>query len=302
MPNPSLQPAPDAPSNPAMAPAPDPQAFKSAARQQWNAAARGWNDHSAQIRAWLSRATEAMIEMAGVTRDARVLDVAAGAGDQTLAIAQRVGPRGFVLATDLSPAILALAQDNARRAGHAHVETRVGDGESLPVDPESFDAAVCRLGLMLFPDPLQGLREMRRALKPGARACTLVFSGPQHNPCITTLLSTALRHAGMAPRPAPQPGGLLSLGQPGLMDRLFTQAGFSEVATTTIDAPLKLPSARHYLDFIRSSASPIQQILGKLDASAAAAAWAEMEERLARYTTATGWEGPNELLLTTGRR
>lgn len=280
----------------------DPQASKAAARQQWDEAARGWNDHSAQIRAWLSRATEAMMEMGGVTRNARVLDVAAGAGDQTLTIAQRVGPRGFVLATDLSGTILALAQDNARRAGHVHVETRVGDGECLPVDPESFDAVVCRLGLMLFPDPLQGLREMHRALKPGGRACTLVFSSAQHNPCVTTLLSTALKHAGLAPRPASQPGGLLSLGQPGLMDRLFTQAGFSEVATTTLDAPFQLPSARHYLDFIRSSASPIQQILGKLDARAVAAAWAEMEQRLALYATATGWEGPNELLLTAGRR
>jgi SAM-dependent methyltransferase len=302
MPTPSSSSTPSVPPKVILAPAPDPQAFKSATRQQWDEAAQGWNDHSAQIRAWLNRATEAMIEMAGVTRDARVLDVAAGAGDQTLAIAQRVGPRGFVLATDLSPAILALAQDNARRAGHGNVETRVADGENLPVDPESFDATVCRLGLMLFPEPLQGLREMQRALKPRARACTLVFSSPERNPCVTTLLSTALKHAGLAPRHPSQPGGLLSLGQPGLMDDLFTQAGFSEVATTTIDAPFKLPSARHYLDFIRTSASPIQQILGKLDARAAAAAWAEMEERLAAYTTATGWEGPNELLLTAGRR
>ncbi|MEO6032606.1 MAG: class I SAM-dependent methyltransferase [Burkholderiaceae bacterium] len=302
MPDPSSQSAPGEPADAAMVPTPDALALKRASRQQWDEAARGWNAHTAQIGAWLSRATEAMIEMAGITRNARVLDVAAGAGDQTLAIAERVGPRGFVLATDLSPAILALAQDNARDAGHANVETRVADGENLQLDPQSFDAAVCRLGLMLFPQPLQGLREMQQALKPGARACTLVFSGPEHNPCITTLLSTALKHAGLASRQAPQPGSLLSLGQPGLMDRLFEAAGFSEVATTAIDAPFRLPSARHYLDFIRSSASPIQQILAKLDVCAAAAAWDEMEERLAPYTTATGWEGPNELLLTAGRR
>ncbi|HJW12049.1 MAG TPA: class I SAM-dependent methyltransferase [Albitalea sp.] len=278
------------------------QAFKSATRSQWDQAARGWNDHAEQIRAWLGRATEAMLEMAGVTQGSRVLDVAAGAGDQTLDIAQRVGPGGFVLATDLSPVILALAQDNARRAGYDNVQTRVSDGEDLSIDPASFDAVVCRLGLMFFPNPLQGLREMHRALRPGGGACTMVFGRPERNPCVTILMSTAVKHAGLTPRDPFQAGGLLSLGRAGLVDGLFKDAGFTEVATTMLDAPFKLPSARHYLDFIRASASPVRQILAKLDAEAAAAAWAEMEERLAVFATASGWEGPNELFLTAGRR
>ena len=278
------------------------QAFKAAMRTQWDRSAQGWNDHTAQIRAWLGRATEAMIEMAGIGPHSRVLDVAAGAGDQTLDMARRVGPDGFVLATDLSPAILALAQDNARRAGYANVQTLVADGEELQVDPESFDATVCRLGLMLFPDPLQGLRGMHRALKPGGGVCTMVFSSPARNPCVTILMSTALKHAGLPARDPFQPGGLLSLGRADLIEPLFRQVGFSEVATTTIDAPFRLPSAAHYLEFIRTSASPIQWILAPLGEAAAAAAWAEMEERLAVFTTATGWEGPNELLLSAGRR
>ena len=289
-------------SDPAIGTVVDPQAFKAAMRSQWDQSAQGWNDHTSQIRAWLGRATEAMLEMAGVTRHARVLDVAAGAGDQTLAIAERVGPDGFVLATDLSPAILALTEDNARRAGYANVRTLVADGEDLQVDPKSFDAAVCRLGLMFFPDPLQGLRGMRAALKPGGGACTMVFSSPANNPCVTIVMSTALKHAGLAPSDPLQPGGLLSLGKAGHMDHLFKQAGFTGVATTVLDAPFKLPSAGHYLEFIRTSASPIQQVLAKLDEAAASAAWAEMEERLAAFTTATGWEGPNQLLLSAGRR
>jgi len=280
----------------------DPQAFKMATRSQWEKAARGWNEHAPSIRAWLRAPTDAMIEMAGVTRGARVLDVAAGAGDQTLDIAGRVGPGGFVLATDLSPAILELAQANAGRAGHRNVATQAADGERLPVEDASFDAAVCRLGLMLFPDPLQGLREMHRAVRPGGGACTMVFSRPDANPCIAILMSTALKHAGLPPRDPFQPGGLLSLGKPGLVDELFGHAGFRDVATTRIDAPFRLPSAGHYLEFIRTSASPIQQILGRLDAAAARTAWAEMEERLAVFATPGGWEGPNELLLTAARR
>lgn len=276
--------------------------FKAATREQWDRHAKGWNDSGAMIRDWLRTATAAMLEMAEVGAGARVLDVAAGAGDQTLDIAQRVGPAGSVLATDLSPAILEFAKANAQRAGHRNVEALAADGETLNVPEASFDAAVCRLGLMFFPDPGQGLRGMHRALKPGGRVATMVFSSPDKNPCVAILVSTALKHAGLPPRDPYQPGGLLSLGKPGLIDALFERAGFSRVATTKVMAPFRLPSVQHYLDFVRTSASPIVQILGRLDDAAKAAAWAEIEEKLAAFNTPDGWEGPNELLLTAGRK
>lgn len=278
------------------------QVFKASMREQWDTAASGWNAHTADIRTWLHKPTDAMCRMAGVRAGARVLDVAAGSGDQTLAVAQAVGAQGYVLATDLSPAILALARDNAARAGFAHVETRVADGEDLGVPEASFDAAVCRLGLMFFPDPLRGLREMHRALRPGGGVCTMVFSRPEKNPCLTILMSTALKHAGLPVRDPFRAGGLLSLGQPGRIDALYRSAGFHDVATTALDAPFRLPSVDHYLAFVRSSASPILQILGQLDTAAAEAAWSEMRDRLMAFTTHVGWEGPNELLLTAGRR
>jgi SAM-dependent methyltransferase len=280
----------------------DGDAVKAATRAQWDRAAPGWNEHTPLIRAWLGRSTDAMLGMAGVGAGARVLDVAAGAGDQTLAIAERVGPTGRVLATDLSPAILALAQTNAHHAGCNNVQTKVADGEDLQVEEAGFDQVVCRLGLMLFPDPLRALREMHRALRPGGGICTMVFSKPERNPCITILMSCALEHAGLPARDPYRPGGLLSLGRPGAIDGLFKAAGFVDVATTTIEAPFLAPSVGHYLSFVRSSASPLQQILAGLDEAAADAAWAEMAERLAVFTTSSGWAGPNELLLTAGRR
>ena len=288
------------------APAFNPQLFKADTGRQWQEAAKGWNDHGPMIRAWLKDATETMLDMAGIASSQRVLDVAAGAGDQTLDIAARVGPRGHVLATDLSPAILAFAKLNADRAGHRNVKTLVADGEMLgdatSIEPASFDAAVCRLGLMFFPDPITGLGALHRALKPGGRICTMVFGAPQNNPCVAILISTALKHAGLEPRDPYQPGGLLSLGKPGLIETLFTHAGFSEVATKKMSAPFKLPSAADYLGFIRASASPIQQILGKLENDAKQDAWNEIEQKLRAFDTPAGWEGPNELLLTAGRR
>jgi len=280
----------------------DHDAATAAMRAQWDQTARGWSDSGAVIRPWLHQATQAMLGMAGVKSASHVLDVAAGAGDQTLDIAERVGPEGYVLATDLSPEILQFAAQQITAAGHRHVETRVSDGQQLQIEDSRFDAVVCRLGLMFFGDPLQGVREMARVLRPGGGVCTMVFGAPQANPCVTTLMSTALRHAGMPQRDPFQPGGLLSLGKPGLMDDLFREAGFDEIATTRIAAPFNLPAVGDYMKFIRTSAGPIVQIVKCLDAAKAEAAWADMEQALSRYETPTGWECPNELLLTAARR
>ncbi|WP_458232782.1 class I SAM-dependent methyltransferase [Roseateles sp. P5_E8] len=276
--------------------------FKAAVRRHWDAAAAGWDQHTPALHAWLRQTTDAMIAMAGVQPGARVLDVAAGAGGQTLAIAERVGPSGEVMAVDLSPALVALGEQRAQRAGLAQVRWQVGDGEDLGVEPASFDAVVCRLGLMLFPDPLQGLREMHRALRPGGRACTVVFSAPPRNPCVTALTATALRHAGLPARDPGVPGGLFSLSRPGQLDALFHEAGFRDVATTAMDAVFHMPTVDDYIAFVRSSASPVLQILDGLGEAAAQAAWDDIRQQLQVFMTPTGWASPSELLLTAARK
>ena len=284
----------------------NPEQFKDATRKAWDRCAPGWNRHTPVLHAWLAEATAQLLDAAGVVSGMRVIDIAAGSGDQTLELARRVGPNGQVLATDLSPAILKFAQDNARQAGLQQVQTRACDAESLAsllsADTPGFDAAVCRLGLMLCPSPLRALQQMHEVLVPGGRAAVLVFSEPARNPCLGILMSSALKHAGLGPRDPFHPGSLLSLGKPGLLESLFIEAGFAAVASRCMAAPFRLPSARAYLEFVRDSASPIVQILGQLSLHDQEAAWASMESKLRAFQTPSGWEGPNELLLVHGAR
>ena len=119
--------------------------YKETTRRQWQSAAKAWNDWGPFLREWLGPATETMLDMANVKTGDRILDVAAGAGDQTLQAADRVGPTGYVLATDISSAILDFAAENARNAGHRNVETKVLDGENLDVRRASFDAVISRV-------------------------------------------------------------------------------------------------------------------------------------------------------------
>jgi ubiquinone/menaquinone biosynthesis C-methylase UbiE len=278
----------------------DPEQFKANTRDAWNKAARGWDEHTPQIRQWLTTATHLMFDLADIKPGYRVLDVAAGAGDQTLGAARRVGASGSVLATDISEPILDLARANAQKAGLDNIDIKVADAENLGLRAAQFDAAICRLGLMFCPNAGKALREMHHALKPGSRACAMVFSEPEKNPCIGIVLQTAFTYAGLPPPSPYRPGGLFSLGRPGHLDELFASAGFENVSSRVLSAVFNLPSATSYLEFIRSSASPVMQILSSLGDTDKASAWEEMKQKLEVFQTEDGWRGPNELVLTVG--
>jgi SAM-dependent methyltransferase len=269
---------------------------------QWDAVADGWNRYTPQIRAWLTEASATMLDMACIGPGMRVLDVAAGTGDQSGDVARRVGGAGSVLATDISGRMLAVAAVNLRAAGHGQVQTMLTDGAALALDNANFDAAICRLGLMFFADPLRGLEGVRRALRPGGRFGAMVFSEPSRNPCIGIVAAITARHAGLPVDGPARPGGLLSLGAPGLIETLFRSAGFVDVEVRRIDAPFRMASVGDYLEFIRTAASPVTTILDRIDEPSRRAAWAEIADALAPFASADGWDAPTELLLAAGAR
>ena len=263
----------------------------------WDKAAAGWNDHTKIIREWLHEATQMMLDAAYFKAGSRVLDIAAGAGDQTLDIARRVGEDGYVLATDISTRILELAQHNADAEGLPQVETRVADAQSLQLDGSNFDAAVCRLGLMFCNEPLTALTSARNALKRGGRFSALVFSSPQNNPCLAIMMRTALKHADLKPQSPFEPGTLMSLGKPELLLQLLHDAGFFDISIQAVTAPFRLSTSRDYIEFVRSAGSPIMQILAPLSDVAQRDAWNDMEAQLNEFNTTGIWVGPHELLL-----
>ena len=127
-------------------------------------------------------ATEMMLDLAGVQEGSRILDVAAGTGESTLMAAARVGSTGYVVAADVSPSMLNVAAEAASKAGMTNVETRVMNAENIELDTDSFDAVICRIALMLFPNPAKALTEMRRVVKPGGKVTVMVYAALEKNP------------------------------------------------------------------------------------------------------------------------
>jgi SAM-dependent methyltransferase len=279
----------------------DPVAYKTTTRAQWEQAADAWHRWAPTLEAWLGPATELMLDLAAVTEGSRVLDVAAGAGGQTLAAARRVGPRGHVLATDISPAILGYAKSEAERAGLDNVDVREADGEALHVEDGGFDAVISRVGLIYFPDRSTALAGILRALRPGGRFATITYSTPEANGFFSIPISV-IRTRAQLPPPAPGQPGPFSLGSPGVLESVLKEAGFDDVRVERLAAPLRLSSVEECLHFERESFGALHQMLAGLDAHARDAVWAEIAERLTPFDGPEGFVAPCELLVGAGRR
>ncbi len=279
----------------------DPVLYKTTTCQQWQSAAKAWNDWGGTLRSWLGPATEAMLDMAAVDAGSRVLDVAAGAGDQSLQAAHRVGPDGHVLATDISSNILDYAAAAARAQGLAQLGTRVMDGESLDVEAGSFDAAISRVGLIYFPDQQRALKGILQALRPGGRFAAVVYSTPQNN-AFFSLPVSIIRERAQLPPPLPGQPGPFSLGSPGVLRQALVEAGFVDAEDLVLAAPLRLPSAADCVRFERESFGALHQMLGGLDAPTQDSVWSEIEQALTRFEGPDGFVGPCELVIASGRR
>lgn len=278
----------------------DPVRFKTTTRAQWERAAEPWHRWGPLLGAWLGPATERMLDLAGVQNGSRVLDVAAGAGGQTLRTAHRVGAAGHVLATDISPAILEYAATAAREAGLSHVATRELDGEMLDVLPaESFDAVISRVGLIYFPGQQKALAGMKHVLKPGGRVGAIVYSAADDNAFFAIPVSIIRRRARLPP-PLPGQPGPFSLGADGVLAAALERAGFRDVTVEPMDAPLHLPSASECVRFERESFGALHQMMAALSDDERADTWREIEAALAQFNGPGGFVGPCRMLVAAG--
>lgn len=279
----------------------DPAAYKATTRRQWEQAAQAWHRWGPTLENWLGGATELMLDLAEVGEGCRVLDVAAGAGGQTVAAVRRVGAGGAVLATDISPAIRRFAEAEAVRAGVSNVAVREMDGEHLDVDPGHYDAAISRVGRIYFPDQQAALTGNLRALRPGGRFATVTYSTPANNEFFSIPVSIIRRRAELPP-PLPGQPGPFSLGAPGVLEAALLRAGFVDVQVRTVPAPLRMESASECERFERESFGALHQMLSRVDEAGRAAAWAEITDQLRQFEDADGFVGPCELLVAAGRR
>ena len=224
--------------------------------QEWQQTAPYWTKHHNTIRTMFAPLTRALIKQAHIVQGQSVLDVAGGAGEPSLTIARAVGPLGFVMCTDPIAEMLASAEQEALSRGLENVRFWQCTADSLPFASDLFDVAVSRLGVMFFPDPLAGLREMFRVTKPGGRIALAVWDRSDINPYSYLVTEVVSRHVAASPIDADAPDAF-RFAEPGKLVGLLKRAGAIGVNECVVKFDMAAPISTEEFWAFRSEMSEV---------------------------------------------
>jgi ubiquinone/menaquinone biosynthesis C-methylase UbiE len=244
---------------------------------------------------WSRLFVPSVMAAAEVAAADRILDVATGPGEAASMALSQVGPSGLVVGADISLAMLDAA--HTRFAG-ARFRPVVADGQALPFADATFDAVLCQLGLMFFPDPAQGLAEFRRVLRPGRRAAVCVISARERTPMWGVL-------AEILSRSLPDQREVLhlmfSLADAGHLERLLATVGFREISVTRETRESSFASFADYWAPIEEAPGSLPQAYRALPDASRQAVREEVRTRLAPFEANGRLVMRIEMLIGAGR-
>jgi SAM-dependent methyltransferase len=229
--------------------------YRLVASEKWKAKSAAMGQH----------VTDALVEYAQPRPGMQVLDLASGTGEPAISVASRVGANGHVTALDLSADLLGIAAQRARTRGLNNFTTQQSDAHSLPFPDKSFDLATSRFGVMFFRDPILALRELRRVLRAGARACFLAW-GPFDQPYWQSMMGVVHRHVGgpLLPPGGPDPFRFAATGS---LSQILRDAGFNTVEEETKTLPWIWPGpVEEVWELAQAVAVPFRPMLERVPA------------------------------------
>lgn len=194
-----------------------------------------WNEMSKTFDRWLpyiQPVAEALISLADLSEGQEILDVAAGTGEPSLTIARRFGSKIHITAVDGAEAMVAVANEKRRKEGLSNAIFLPMKAEALAFPTDRFDRVISRFGVMLFDNPLQGLKEMRRVLKPGGKITIAVWDEFHRIKSLHLIWELIMKRLPAKERP-PLPK-MADLGPPGKLETLLHDAGFQEFQIRTL--------------------------------------------------------------------
>ncbi len=277
--------------------------FREKLHEEWTdrQTVAAWRKWQAQLSAFTRAVTQALLEGAQLRPGMRVLDLASGVGDPALSVAEAVGPSGHVIATDLGPGMIGLAEELAKARGLKNIEFRVANVEALPFPDESFDVVTCRFGVMFFPEQVKAFRECLRVLKRGGRVSFVVW-GKREQPFLGTTVGILTKYVE-APVPDPDAPHAFMFGERGLLESRLKAAGFANVReeVRSVTGRWEGTPEDYWLQFTEVAA-PFRPLIEKMTPEIRTKAEAEIFATLRKM-----WDGkvltmPLEIVVGTGSK
>lgn len=239
----------------------DSEQYKESQRQGWDTVAGGWQKWWKITENATEKVSKRLIQLADIKQGSTVLDIATGIGEPAITVANQVGNSGHVLATDISSQMLSIAKQRAISLGLEHViEFKEGDAETIDLPASTFDATLCRFGLMFLPDLRTGLSNIYRSLVDGGRLAAAVWGSPDKVPFIAVAINTAMKETKSSLPPAVSHGPF-SLSDENMLTNSFINSGFKDVTTERRDVTFNFDSAEVYTSFVYEISAPVQAIL-----------------------------------------
>jgi SAM-dependent methyltransferase len=243
--------------------------------------------------------TQALVDYAQPRAGMNILDLASGTGEPAITLASLVGPEGHVTALDMSPELLEIADQRAAESGLQNFSTRQADAHDLPFPDHSFDLVTSRFGVMFFADTHRALLQVHRVLKPGARACFLVW-GPLEQPYFLSTFGVVARHVG---GPAISPGGPnpFRFANPGSLSVALRKVQFQKVSEETKTVPWTWPgSTKEVWEYARSVSIPFRALLERVPREKWPPINREIYESVGHYARGDGIEFGAVVVLAAG--
>jgi ubiquinone/menaquinone biosynthesis C-methylase UbiE len=214
----------------------------------WNLVAAGYSEVSVEF---FEGFNEAALEMVAPGETDRLLDVGCGPGTLSLIAASRVAA---VDAVDFSENMIAILRRHAADRGLKNICPLLGDGQGLPFEGATFDAAFSMFGLMFFPDRAKGYGEIFRTLKNGGRACVSSWAPVDRSPMMQVMFG-ALR--AINPNIPEAKTDIASLENPDVLASELGDAGFKEVEVCRVTKGIEFASASEYWDKMTRGSAPV---------------------------------------------
>lgn len=268
--------------------------------REWRESAPYWAKHADIVRSMFAPITHALIEAGGISKGQTVLDVAGGAGEPSITLSSVVGDSGSVVFTDAVAEMVTTARAQVLHPGRTNIEFSQCLAESLPFLSDSFDAVVCRLGVMLFPDPVAAIHEALRAVRSRGSVSYAVWRSRDSNPFFHVVMDVVSRYIESPPEDPNAPGAF-RFAERGKLAHMLADAGAIDVTEQLLDFDLKAPltpnefwSLRVELsDTLRSKVAQLtREQLHRLEQ--------EVEEAGRRFFVSDQMTFPAQVLIVTG--
>jgi ubiquinone/menaquinone biosynthesis C-methylase UbiE len=268
----------------------------------WRDSAPFWEKHRESIRQMFAPVTQALVEEAHIAHGQTVLDIATGPGEPALTIAALVGSKGKIFGIDPAPEMVDAARRAADQLGVRNAQFEVASADPLPFPADTFDAVVSRFGVMFFPSPVDGVREMLRVLKPGCKLALAVWHFADSNP-FHYVLARVMERFVDSPPPAPDAPDPFRFATPGKLRDVLAEAGAMAPSERLLQFKIAAPLSVEDFWALRSEMSEkLREKLATLSRGQASEVKRQMLEALRGYSTVRGMSFAGEVLIVSGTR